>query len=101
MVALMLGARLGQDQLREAGGPPDAKLPELFGEVPGIRMLNRTAEDAAGLLSDAEGHLASMGVPYVLGVHAVLMSAVITMLREDGHDDPNAVGRAVSWVPDP
>jgi len=63
-------------------------MPQIFGLIPGIDRVNRTLGDAARLLGEAEGHLASMGIPYVLAVHGELLVAVIEMLREDGRDDP-------------
>lgn len=100
LMALLIGARLGQHALSTSPANPTAHLPELFGRIPGIERVNRTVEDAAQLLEDAEHHLASMGIPYVLGVQGAFLSQTITMLRDDGRDDP-ANSWTIPWRPDP
>ncbi len=100
MMALMIGARLGQHSLSTSPASPDALLPQLFGGIDGIERLNRTAADAADLLSASEHHLASMGIPYALSTHGAFIGSVIEMLRADGRD---SVGGdwTIPWAPDP
>lgn len=87
LMALLIGARLGQHALRTSPADPTTHLPELFGRIPGIERVNRTVEDSAQLLEEAEHHLASMGIPYVLGVQGAFLAQTIQMLRNDGKDD--------------
>jgi hypothetical protein len=100
LMALLIGARLGHHALSTSPAHPSAHLPELFGRIPGIERVNRTVGDAARLLEDAEHHLASMGIPYVLGVHGAYLSEAITMLREDGKDD-ESVAWSIPWQAEP
>src|SRR6266496_2979500 len=100
LMALLIGARLGEHALSTSPADPSARLPELFGRIPGIDRVNRTVTDAARLLADAEHHLASMGVPYVLGVQGAFVGETITMLREDREDDASAT-RSIPWRADP
>ena len=90
MMGLLIGARLGEHSLRSSAADPDRRLPDLYGLIPDIQRFNRTVSDAARLLGGAEHHLASMGIPYVLGVHGAFMVEAIDMLRQDGRDE---VGR--------
>jgi hypothetical protein len=99
-MALLIGARLGEHALSTSPADPSAHLPELFGRISGIERVNRTVADAARLLSDAEHHLASMGIPYVLGVQGAFLSDAIAMLRESGKDDESA-SWSIPWRPDP
>ena len=99
-MALLIGARLGQHALNSSPADPNAHLPDLFGRIPGIERVNRKVADAARLLEEAEHHLASMGIPYVLGVQGAYLSETIAMLREDGKDDESAP-RSVAWRADP
>ena len=87
MMALLIGARLGEHSLRTSAAAPDRRLPDIYGRIPDIQRVNRTVADAARLLEGAEHHLASMGIPYVLGVHGAFIADAIEMLREDGRDD--------------
>lgn len=86
MMALLIGARLGEHALKTSAASPDALLPSLFGQIPGIKRLNRTAGDSARLLAGAETHLANMAIPYVLAIHGSFMVAAAQMLRDDGRD---------------
>ncbi|HUF02428.1 MAG TPA: hypothetical protein VMN35_08385 [Gaiellaceae bacterium] len=61
--------------------------------------MNLTIEGAAQLLADAEHHIASMGIPYVLGVQSAFLSRTIVMLRDDGWDDPSK-GWTIPWRKD-
>jgi hypothetical protein len=99
-MALLIGARLGQHALSTSPADPKTHLPDLFGRISGIERVNRTVEDAAQLLEDAEHHLASMGIPYILGVQAAFLSDAIEMLRNDGKDDPGDTW-TIAWRPDP
>jgi hypothetical protein len=99
-MALLIGARLGEHALNTSPADPDAHLPELFGRIPGIERVNRTVSDAARLLADAEHHLASMGIPYVLGVQGAFVADTIGMLRDDRKDDATAT-RSIPWRADP
>jgi hypothetical protein len=87
MMALLIGARLGEHSLEHSAATATTRLPELYGRIPDIQRFNRTVADAARLLGDAEYHLALMGIPYVLGVHGAFVAETITMLRDDGRDD--------------
>lgn len=62
MMALLIGARLGEHALGNSAASPSARLPELFGRIEGIQRLNRTAGDAAVLLARAEEHLVHMAI---------------------------------------
>jgi hypothetical protein len=99
-MALLIGARLGEHALSNSAADPGAHLPELFGRIAGIARVNRTVADAARLLRDAEHHLASMGIPYVLGVQGAFLSDAIAMLREDGKDDESG-SWSIPWRQDP
>ena len=90
MMALLIGARLGEHALSTSAADPDALLPSLFGQIPGIARLNRTAGDAAGLLAEAEVHLASMAIPYTLAVHGAFLAAAAQMVRDAGLDQRDA-----------
>ena len=74
----------------------DAMLPDLYGGIEGIAQLNRTEGDAAALLANSEQRLASMGIPYVLGVHGAFVSASVEMLRRGGRDDADAKDRDIA-----
>jgi hypothetical protein len=87
MMALMIGARLGEHTLSNSPAAPEALLPSLFGRIRSIKRLNRTAADAAILLEAAEGHLVYMAIPYALALHGVYVVAVAGMVRSDGHDE--------------
>jgi hypothetical protein len=100
MMALMIGARLGQHSLSTSPASCDALLPQLYGGIPGIERVNRTAADAADLLGTSEQHLASMGIPYALSTHGAFVGSVIEMLREDGKDPSNGEWE-IPWSPDP
>lgn len=99
-MALLIGARLGQHVLRGTRADPRSHLPALFNEVTGIERVNRTVADSERLLQASEHHLASMGIPYVLGVQSAFLSDCIDMLREDGKDKESDHW-AVPWRPDP
>jgi hypothetical protein len=86
MMALLIGARLGEHALKTSAASPDALLPALFGQIRGIGRLNRTAGDSARLLADAETHLANMAIPYVLAIHGSFLVSVAQMLRDDARD---------------
>jgi hypothetical protein len=86
MMALLIGARLGKHALNTSAASPEVLLPSLFGQIPGIARLNRTAGDAARLLSGAETHLAYMAIPYALAIHGSFLVSAAQMLRDDGHD---------------
>jgi hypothetical protein len=100
LMALFIGARLGQHALKTSPADPGAYLPDLFGLIPGIERVNRTVGDAAQLLEEAEHHLASMGIPYVLGVQGAFLAQTVGMLRDDGKDDAS-MSWGVPWRPDP
>jgi hypothetical protein len=87
MMALLIGARLGEHALSTSAASPDVRLPTLFGQIASIRRFNRTAGDAARLLGTAEVHLAYMAIPYVLAVHSTLIESVAQMVRDDGKDE--------------
>jgi hypothetical protein len=87
MMALLIGARLGEHALSTSAASPDALLPDLFGQIPGIERLNRTAGDAARLLRDAETHLAYMAIPYALTIHGAFLVSVCEMVRAAGRDE--------------
>lgn len=87
MMALLIGARLGQHALATSAAGDDVRLPSLFGRIPAIERLNRTTAEAAALLDEAERHLAYMAIPYVLSAHGALLVDVAEMLRNDGRDD--------------
>lgn len=91
MMALLIGARLGQHALSNTPASPEVLLPTLFGQISGIARLNRTAGDAAQLLADAERHLAYMAIPYALTVHSSFLVQAAAMLRDDGRDEDSAV----------
>lgn len=99
MMALLIGARLGEHALGNSAASPSAMLPELFGRIEGIQRLNRTVGDAAVLLARAEEHLVHMAIPYALSVHGSFMSASAEMLRKAGHDESDSA-RALAWQPD-
>lgn len=90
MMALLIGARLGEHDLMTSAASPETRLPTLFGQVEGIRRVNRTIGDAAGLLAQAEGHLAQMAIPYALAVHGAFLARTVRMLRRDGRDSQSA-----------
>lgn len=92
-MALLIGARLGQHALSTSAASPDALLPALFGRIPGIERLNRTAGDAAMLLARAETHLAYMAIPYALSVHASFVVAAAEMVRDAGFDAVDSENR--------
>jgi hypothetical protein len=87
MMALLIGARLGEHALRTSAASPDVRLPALFGQIEGIHRVNRTAGDAATLLAGAEQHLAYMAIPYALSVHGAFIARAAEMLRDDGRDE--------------
>ncbi len=99
MMALLIGARLGEHALANSAASPNAMLPELFGRIHGIERLNRTAGDAAVLLARAEEHLVYMAIPYALSVHGSFVCASAEMLRTAGHDEPDSQ-RLLDWRPD-
>ena len=89
LMALLIGARLGEHALANSAANANAMLPELFGRIDGIARLNRTVGDAAVLLARAEEHLVYMAIPYALSVHGSFVSASAEMLRTAGHDQPD------------
>lgn len=99
MMALLIGARLGEHALANSAASPNAMLPELFGRIDGIERLNRTVGDAAVLLAQAEEHLVYMAIPYAISVHGSFVSASAEMLRKAGHDEPESQ-RSLPWQPD-
>jgi hypothetical protein len=100
LMALLIGARLGHHALTTSPAHPDVHLPELFGRIAGIERVNRSVADAARLLDESEHHLASMGIPYVLGVHAAFLAEAVSMLRSDGYDEESA-SWTIAWRADP
>ena len=86
MMALLIGARLGEHALKTSPASSDARLPDLFGQIPGISRVNRTAADAAALLAGGELHLTYMAIPYALSVHASFVIAAARMVRQAGLD---------------
>lgn len=99
LMALLIGARLGEHALSTSPADESARLPELFGRIPGIARVNRTVGDAARLLNEAEGQLVAMGIPYVLSVHASFLCDAIEMLRADAKDS-SGTSWSVAWRPD-
>jgi hypothetical protein len=91
MMALLVGARLGEHALKNSAASRDVLLPSLFGQIPGIARLNRTTSDAAHLLANAETHLAYMAIPYALAVHSSFIVSAAGMVRDDGRDDPEGL----------
>jgi hypothetical protein len=86
VMALLIGARLGEHALKTSAASRGALLPSLYGQIPGIARVNRTAGDAAQLLADAETHLAYMAIPYALAVHEDFLVSAAIMVRDDGRD---------------
>jgi hypothetical protein len=99
MLALLIGARLGEHTLANTAASAEAMLPDLFGRIEGIARLNRTVGDAAQLLADAEEHLVYMAIPYALSIHGSFIAASARMLQDTGHDEPGRVG-SIDWQPD-
>ena len=85
MMALLIGSRLGSHTLQLAEGSPHL-LGTLFPAVPEAGRLNRSVEDARGLIDEAERHLTFMAVPYALAVYGGLLSDSISLLRLGGLD---------------
>lgn len=84
-MSLVVGLRLGGVLLDQAPALERGRhLPDLFGYVPDIKRLNRTAEDAAVLLRDSERHVAYMGIPFVLSVYHSLTVKAVRFLELDG-----------------
>ncbi|HEV2772474.1 MAG TPA: hypothetical protein VGV57_06555 [Thermoleophilaceae bacterium] len=100
MMALLIGARLGEHDLMTSAASPETRLPTLFGQIESIRRVNRTVGDAAQLLAQAEGHLAQMAIPYALAVHGAFVARTVGMLRRDGLDSQSTT-RTHQWRADP
>jgi len=94
MMALLIGARLGEHALNTSPADSDALLPSLFGQIPGIDRVNRTAADAARLLAEGELHLAYMAIPYALSVHASFLVSAARLVRQAGLDEGEAFRHA-------
>jgi hypothetical protein len=86
MMALLIGARLGEHELTTSAASPETRLPTLFGQIESIQRVNRTVGDAARLLARAEAHLAGMAIPYALAVHGAFVALTVEMMRGDGLD---------------
>jgi hypothetical protein len=86
MMALLIGARLGEHDLKTSAASPETRLPTLFDQIENIRRVNRTVGDAARLLMQAERHLVQMAIPYALAVHGAFVARSVSMLRDDGLD---------------
>lgn len=96
MMALLVGSRLGQVAIDSMEAEKqDRYLPELFPDIDDVRRLNRTAKDTRELLANAESHLASMAIPFILSVYQDFATDVIDLMRQDGlapgTDDPKRI----------
>lgn len=72
MMALLAGSKLAINTLQLTAGST-LVLSQIFPRVPHIERFNLRADLAATLLDDAEHHLATMAVPYVLALHEDFM----------------------------
>lgn len=67
MVGMLVGSRLSGHMLKAHSGAR-VLLPEIYPEVQGVDLLNRTVEDAQLQLERSEGHLATMALPFLQAV---------------------------------
>ncbi len=83
IMALLAGAHLAAHTLQLTEGSTRL-LPEMFPHVPHIQRFNLTTPAARGLLADAEAHLGSMAVPYVLAIHEGFVHACLRLIGDTG-----------------
>ncbi len=83
MMALLAGSKLAVNTLQLTRGS-ELVLSAIFPQVPHIKRFNLRADLAAALLDDAEHHLATMAVPYVLALHEEYMRNCASLLFSHG-----------------
>jgi hypothetical protein len=83
MMALLAGSKLAVNTLQLTAGST-LVLSQIFPKVPHIERFNLQADLAASLLDDAEHHLATMAVPYVLALHEDFMMHCANLLAQCG-----------------
>lgn len=85
MMALVVASRLASEQLEPASGTQsEVLLPTAFPGLSDLHRLNRTVEDASGLVRGAERQFVLMAIPYLLSVHHVFVAECIQLAENDG-----------------
>ena len=83
MMALLAGSRLAAHTLQLTEGST-ATLANLFPAVEHIERFNLRSDSARALLHDADGHLASVAVPYALATHEEFVMSMLSFMESDG-----------------
>ncbi|MGD9701989.1 MAG: hypothetical protein AB7Q42_04455 [Acidimicrobiia bacterium] len=91
IMALLAGSKLAVNTLGLTAGST-LPLSEIFPRVPHIARFNLRTDIARSLLDDAERHLATMAVPYVLALHEDFMLHCASLLRKHGRMSASAYG---------
>jgi len=83
VMALLVGSQLASHTLQLTHGS-DRPLREIFPSVPHIDRFNLKSEHARNLLVEAESHLSTMAIPYILTIHESLFETFEEMLTSSG-----------------
>lgn len=83
MIALLIGSRLAGKYLQTKKGR-NARLPEIYEDIAGIKKLDIRVSAALKVLKNAEKHHAHMALPYTLSIYADFLVFLAKMLNENG-----------------
>lgn len=100
IMALLAGSQLAANTLNLTAGSR-MTLREIFPSVNHIERFNLRSEVAQNNLQEAEMHLASIGIPYVLALQEAYVKSVLDLLRQDGKtitDSSGAVNPTVKMA---
>ncbi|MFE4828143.1 hypothetical protein [Streptomyces sp. NPDC056672] len=78
IMGLLAGSQMAVHLLKLTEGS-NHLLGEVFPQIPHIKRLNLTTEDARTILAAADAHLGAMAIPYILGVHEDYMKACLRL----------------------
>lgn len=81
IMALLAGSKLAANTLSLTEGSTSV-LGDIFPRVRHIERFNLKSEVARRILDDAEAHLGSMALPYILAIHEDLLGNVLDLLVE-------------------
>lgn len=84
MVGMLIGTRLSAHLLESHAGA-SVLLPQIYPQVKGVDLLNRTVADAQAQIASSEAHLATMAIPFLQSVFEDLVTETARLCGMRGH----------------
>ncbi len=102
MVGMLVGARLSEHMLSANAGAR-VMLPEIYPQVRGVDLLNRTVADAQQQLRSSEAHLAAMALPFLQAVFEDFINdstryLVAKGMRKSSHEQSQGLEGTLAFV---